>query len=141
MIWFWVIAAVVAGWMVQLYFTYQQASAFNRSVTALRRQGTVSVGAGGKRYRGGRAFVAIAVSDDDIVVDAITLQGLTTFARARALPPARGQRVRRLGGDREISGLSRQQREAARQAATLFLALRERSNKRQAEGGVTTSAG
>ena len=31
---------------------------------ALRRSGTVSVGAGGKRYRGGRAFVAIAVDDD-----------------------------------------------------------------------------
>ena len=55
-IWFWVIAAVVAGWMVQLYLTYQQSAAFNRAVTALRKQGTVSVGAGGRRYRGGRSI-------------------------------------------------------------------------------------
>jgi glucitol operon activator protein len=139
--WFAIIAAVVAGWMVQLYLTYHQATAFNRSVTALRAKGTVSVGLGGKRYRGGRAFVAIAVGADDVVVDAITLQGLTTFARPRALPGACGQTVRRLGGDREISALSRQQREAARQAATLFVDGRERSRKREAEGGVTTSTG
>ncbi len=140
-IWFWVIAAVVAGWMVQLYLTYQQSAAFNRAVTALRKQGTVSVGAGGRRYRGGRAFVAIAVNDQDVVVDALTLQGLTTFARARPLAQARGQRVRRLEGDQEISAFSRQQREATRQAATLYLAGQARSRKRETEGGVTTSSG
>jgi DNA-binding transcriptional regulator of glucitol operon len=139
--WFAIIAAVVAGWMVQLYFSYHQATAFNKAVTALRTKGTVSVGAGGKRYRGGRAFVAIAVGPDDVVIDAITLQGLTTFARARPLQGARGETVRRLGGDREIAALTRQQREAARQAATLFVEGRERSRKRDAEGGVPTSTG
>jgi DNA-binding transcriptional regulator of glucitol operon len=139
--WFAIIAAVVAGWMVQLYFSYHQATAFNNAVTALRTKGTVSVGVGGKRYRGGRAFVAIAVGTGDVVVDAITLQGLTTFARARALPGACGETVRRLGGDREIPALTRQQREAARQAATLFVDGRERNRKRDAEGGVPTSTG
>ncbi|WP_151084338.1 transcriptional regulator GutM [Nocardioides cynanchi] len=138
--WFAIIAAVVAGWMVQLYFSFHQATAFNKAVVALRAQGTVSVGAGGKRYRGGRAFVAIAVDERDTVVDAITLQGLTTFARARALPGACGQTLRRLGSDREIPALTRQQREAARQAATLFVEGRERAT-RDAEGGVPTSAG
>lgn len=142
-IWFWVIAAVVAGWMVQLYVTYQQATAFNAKVKKLRVQGTVSVGAGGKRYRGGRAFVALAIDENkDMVVDALTLQGLTTFARGRALPALRGQRVSRLGGDHEVPGLSRQQREAARQAATLFLEARDRSRKRREAGeGVIGTTG
>ena len=139
--WFAVIAAVVAGWMVQLYLSYHQATAFNKAVTALRTKGTVSVGVGGRRYRGGRAFAAIAVGPDDVVVDAITLQGLTTFARPRALPGACGQSVRRLGGDRDIPALSRQQREAARQAATLLIDGRERSRKRDSEGGVPTTSG
>ncbi len=141
-IWFWLIAAVVAGWMVQLYVTYQQAAAFNRQVLALRRQGTVSVGAGGRRYRGGRAFVALAIDDNDVVVDAVTLSGLTTFARGRALPALRGQRVSRLGGDNDVSGLSRQQRLAAREAATLFLEARDRSRRsRQAGEGVVGTTG
>ena len=55
--------------------------AFNRQVLRLRASGTVSVGHGGKRYRGGRAYVAIAVDDHGIVRDAISLRG---FAR----PPA-----------------------------------------------------
>ena len=69
------LAAVVAGWVVQVYLTYQQSMAFNRSVTALRKHGTVSVGVAGRRYRGGRAFVAIAVDDHGKVADAISLSG------------------------------------------------------------------
>lgn len=114
------LGAVVAGWMVQLYFTYRQSMAFNRSVADLRRDGTVSVGTGGKRYRGGRAFVAIAVDDRGIVRNAITLQGFTTFARSRPLPALFDVKVSQVRGDRTFDALTPQQREAARQAAALF---------------------
>jgi DNA-binding transcriptional regulator of glucitol operon len=140
-LWFWLIAAVVAGWMVQLYLTYQQATAFNAQVKTLRRSGTVSVGVGGRRYRGGRVFVAIAVDDADVVRDAITLQGFTTFARARPLPALRGQQVRRLGGDGDVPELSRQQREAARQAAVLYLEGRGARTDRGPEGGIAGATG
>ena len=115
------LGAVVAGWMVQLVLTYRQSMAFNADVRAMRPSGTVSVGAAGKRYRGGRAFVAIAVDDQGVVRDAISLSGWTTFARARRLPALVGQRATRLKGDRDVPGLSLQQRDAARQAATLLL--------------------
>lgn len=115
------LGAVVAGWMVQLVLTYRQSMAFNADVRAMRPSGTVSVGAAGKRYRGGRAFVAIAVDDQGVVRDAITLSGWTTFARARRLPALVGQRATRLKGDRDVPGVSPQQRDAARQAATLLL--------------------
>jgi glucitol operon activator protein len=114
------LAAVVAGWMVQLYLSYQQSMAFNRDVTALRKHGTVSVGVAGRRYRGGRAFVAIAVDEHGKVADAISLSGFTTFARSRPIPALRGVKVNQVKGDREITGLTRQQRDAARQAATLL---------------------
>lgn len=114
------LGAVVAGWMVQLYFSYRQSMAFNRSVTRLRTDGTVSVGAGGRRYRGGRAFVAIAVDDHGVVRNAITLQGFTTFARSRPLPALFDVKVSQVRGDRDVPGLTAQQRDAARQAATLL---------------------
>ena len=115
-----ILAAVVAGWVVQLYLSYQQSMAFNDRVKQLRAAGTVSVGCGGKRYRGGRAFVAIAVDDHGIVRDAISLRGFTTFARPRPAPPLFDLKVSAVRGERSIPELSRQQREAARQAALLF---------------------
>lgn len=114
------LGAVVAGWMVQLYLTYQQSTAFNRQVTALRKEGTVSVGAAGRRYRGGRAFVAIAVDDHGVVRNAVSLSGWTTFARGRPVPELFDVKVSRLRGDARIVGLSAQQRDAARQAADLL---------------------
>ena len=115
------LAAVVLGWIVQAYLTYQQSMAFNDQVRALRRSGTVSVGVAGNRYRGGRAYVAVAVDDDaNVVRDAMTLSGWTTFARGKSLPGLVGAKVNQVKGDRDFPGLSKQQREAARQAVTLL---------------------
>jgi glucitol operon activator protein len=115
-----ILGAVVAGWAVQLYLSYQQSRAFNDQVRRLRTSGTVSVGSGGRRYRGGRAFVAIAVDEHNIVRDALVLSGFTTFARARPVPALFDLKLNAVGGERSIPQLSRQQREAARQAALLF---------------------
>ena len=114
------LAAVVAGWMVQLYLSYQQSMAFSRQVRQLRRSGTVSVGVAGNRYRGGRAFVAIAVDDHSVIRDALTLSGWTTFARARPLPALFDVKTPVVRSGRELSGLSKQQRDAARQAVELL---------------------
>ena len=113
------IAAVVAGWMVQMYLTYQQSTAFNRQVLALRRRGTVSVGVAGKRYRGGRAFVAIAIDDRGIVRDALTLTGLTTMARGKPLAGLFDVETDRILSDEPLPGVSRTQHDAARQAVDL----------------------
>ena len=119
-----IIAALVAGWLVQIFFTYRQSMAFNDDVRRLRRSGTVSVGVGGNRYKGRRSFVAIAVDADGVVRDAITLSGLTTFARARPLPGLFDVKVSVLRGDRDIPHVSPSQRVAARQAAELYDAAR-----------------
>jgi DNA-binding transcriptional regulator of glucitol operon len=116
----WLLVAVVAGWIVQLYVTFQQSMAYNTQVRKLQALGTVSVGSGGRRYRGGKAFVAIAVDEAGVVRGSMCLSGFTTFARGRALAPLQGLRVNVLRGEREIEGLSRPQRSAARQAAELL---------------------
>lgn len=117
------IAAVVAGWIVQLVLAYRQSMAFSTAVRGMRGRGVVSVGVAGRRYRGGRQYVALAVDPATATVrDALTLRGFTTFARAQALPSVVGLRLNVVRGEREIPHLSRQQREAARQAAELWKA-------------------
>ena len=113
------IVAIVAGWMVQMYLTYQQSMAFTRQVLALRSRGTGSVGVAGKRYRGGRAFVALAIDDHGIVRDAITLSGWTTFSRGRPLPALHGMKTSRIVAAKAVPGLSTQQLGAAQQAVDL----------------------
>ncbi|GAA5135190.1 hypothetical protein GCM10023339_72800 [Alloalcanivorax gelatiniphagus] len=115
-----IIVALVAGWLVQIFFTYRQSMAFNDEVRKLRRTGTVSVGVGGNRYKGRRSFVAIAVDDAGVVRDAISLGGLTTFARAKPLPGLFDLKVSVLAGTRDIPHVSPSQRLAARQAAELY---------------------
>lgn len=119
-----IIGALVAGWLVQIFFTYRQSMAFNDDVRRLRGSGTVSVGVGGNRYKGRRSFVALAVDDAGVVRDAITLGGLTTFARAKPLPGVLGVKVSVLRGDRDVPHVSPSQRLAARQAAELYGAAR-----------------
>jgi DNA-binding transcriptional regulator of glucitol operon len=113
------LVALVAGWMVQMYVTYQQSTAFNRQVRALRGSGTVSVGVGGKRYRGGRAFVALAFDDQGVVRDAVVLSGWTTFSRGRRLEALVGVKTRRIRAGAVLPGLTRQQQEAAVHAVDL----------------------
>lgn len=112
--------AVVAGWMVQLYLSYQQSMSFSDDVRRLRRSGTVSVGSGGRRYRGGRAFVALAFDEHGIVRDAIELSGFSNFARSQPFPAVVGLKAGQLRGRRDIPGLETKHRDAVRQAAELF---------------------
>jgi len=130
---FWLLAAVVIGWVGQMYTTYRQTMAFNHQVRAMRPFGTISVGVGGRRYRGGRAFVAIAVDESGVVRRALSLSGFTTFARGREVPRLSGLRVNVLAGERSIEGLSKPQRLAARQAAVLL----KQGKKSTAARGVT----
>jgi DNA-binding transcriptional regulator of glucitol operon len=125
------IAAIVAGWMVQMYLTYQQGMAFNRQVLALRRQGTVSVGVAGKRYRGGRAYVAIAVDSHGIVRNALTLTGFTTMARGKPLPGVFDVNTSRILSDEPLPGLSKTQHDAAKHAVNLARSHVPVSNARQ----------
>jgi DNA-binding transcriptional regulator of glucitol operon len=133
----WILFAAVAGRMLQLYLVYLQSMTFNAEVKRLRTAGTVSVGLGGKRYRGGRAFVAIAIDPKaDVVRDAISLQGFTTFAKAKPVRALSGVRLNKLGGDREIPGLTRPQRLAAAQAVELYRKGRENAARKEASEAI-----
>lgn len=107
-------------WFAQLILTYKQAMKFNDSLKALRAQGESAVGMGGKRYRGGRAFVAIA-RQGDTVVDARVMTGWTVFAGPKPFPALKGLSLTELAGDGDIPQLNRKVRSAAQMAASTLL--------------------
>ncbi len=126
------LGAVVAGWVVQTLLSWRQARAFTRDTARLRESGQVSVGSGGRRYRGGRAFVAVAVDERGTVRDALVLRGWTTTARAKPLPQVLGRRVEQLSRDGDLADLTGSAREAARQAAQLMISARRTPREREA---------
>lgn len=118
----WLLAAVVAGMGVQAVLTLRQGRAFTAATRQLREHGAVAIGQGGRRYRGGRAYVALASDPAGVVTEAIVLRGWTTFARAEPLPAVRGKRLSRLAGSGDLPPLRPNEREAAREAAQVLRA-------------------
>jgi len=80
-----ILLVIAAMWAAQLALAYVQAQRFQSDLRALRKQGTVAVGMGGRRYRGGRAFVALTVDANQIVLDGLVLRGFTVFAKSKTL--------------------------------------------------------
>ena len=72
-------------WLFQLWFAYKQAKIFQEDIRGLRKQGTMAIGVGGRRYRGGRAFVALTCDDSGIVKAGMVLKGFTIFAKSKPL--------------------------------------------------------
>ncbi|GHE12275.1 transcriptional regulator GutM [Klenkia taihuensis] len=117
--WAILLVPVVLGTVLQLWLTAKQTTAWAQELRRLRPLGATAVGRGGRRYRGGLAFVAVAVADGR-VTGAFTLRGFTTFARPAPLPALVGVRLAVVAGDRPLEGLTQPERDAARQAAGLL---------------------
>ena len=78
----WIFLLIAGMWVFQLYLAVKQSQRFADQIKAIRTAGTTtSVGVGGYRYRGGRAFVALA-QKDGIVTGARVLSGLSVFANS-----------------------------------------------------------
>lgn len=105
---------IAAMWASQLALAYLQAKRFQADLSGLRKQGTVAVGMGGRRYRGGRAFVALTANEDEIVQDGLVLKGLTVFAKSKTLIDYKGFSLDDIiSGNREGAGDPKKVREAA----------------------------
>jgi DNA-binding transcriptional regulator of glucitol operon len=112
--WFFLAIAIMLG--LQLYGASRQSRSFLAQVMALRSQGNVAIGLGGRKFLGRKAYVALAVRDGR-VVDALVLRGLTQFARGKQAERFVGLTTRKLAGDASIPGIDAIERAASRQAA------------------------
>ena len=104
-------------WCFQLWLAWRQAKRFQGDLKKLRAQGSnVAIGVGGRRYRGGRAFVAIVTNPEGVVVDGLLLSGLSVFAKSKPLKEYTGFSIDDIiSGNRAVS--SAKVKEAAISAA------------------------
>ncbi len=84
LLFFFVVFALL--WFIQLYGTAKQGQHFMREVSRLRALGETAIGASTMDRLKRRTYVCLASDKTDRVTGAITLDGLTIFARAHDLP-------------------------------------------------------
>jgi len=89
----WILFLIAAMWVFQLYLAVKQSQRFSNDLREIRTPGTTTtVGMGGYRYRGGRAFVAMAQKDGE-VTGARILSGLTVFANSKPFDDIVGHKL------------------------------------------------
>jgi glucitol operon activator protein len=116
-----IFGALVVLWVIQMFFTWRQAQTFMGEVRKLRQSGVVAIGMGGRRYRGGRAFVAIAHKDEGRVVRALLLTGYTVLSKPKELPALADMELEVLAAGGAPESLKPKIREAATMAAKTLI--------------------
>lgn len=79
------ITVAVIAWCAQLALGGWQISRFNRAFDTLCQQGRVGVGRSSGRFKP-RVVVAIALDDQQCIVDTLFIKGLTVFALPQKFP-------------------------------------------------------
>jgi len=115
-----ILLLIAAMWVFQLYFAAKQSMRFSKSLREIRALGRTAVGLGGFRYRGGRAFVALA-ERDGVVVGAKLLVGWTVFASPVDFPELVGRRLVDLAAGQGMDTLRKKEQAAAKMAAEVLL--------------------
>ena len=106
------------AWAVQLFFAWRQAQRFQKDLAKLREKGIVAIGLGGRRYRGGRAYVALVANQEGIIQDGLLLTGMTVIAKGKPFTDYKGFHIKDIiSGDRVASNRKPKVVDAARMAA------------------------
>ena len=106
------------AWAVQLFFAWRQAQRFQKQLATLRKEGTVAIGLGGHRYRGGRAYVALVADDNGIIKDGLLLTGMTVIAKGKPFADYKGFHIKEIiSGDRVAANRKPKVIAAAKMAA------------------------
>jgi DNA-binding transcriptional regulator of glucitol operon len=117
----WIFLLIAVMWVFQLYLAVKQSQKFTDQLKEIRTPGTTtSVGYGGYRYRGGRAFVALA-HKDGIVTGARKMTGITVFQAAKPFPEVEGLHIRDLAEGKGMDGLRFKLVEATKMSASTLL--------------------
>lgn len=98
--WFVVVGLLGILWALQMYLAYRQSQAFMASVRRLRGAGRTAIGVSSMNRMRRRTYAAVAAVDG-VVADAISLSGLTVWARPRPALALRGCSLHGLLDERE----------------------------------------
>ncbi|MDC0610537.1 transcriptional regulator GutM [Vibrio sp.] len=78
-----IIVAIVA-WAAQIVMGFFQIRAFNRMIQSMAKKGNVKIGRTRSRWKA-RTIVVLVEGNDGVIIDAKVLNGMTVFARPKAL--------------------------------------------------------
>ena len=92
------ITVAVIAWCAQLALGGWQISRFNRAFDTLCQQGRVGVGRSSGRFKP-RVVVAIALDDQQRIVDTLFMKGLTVCSRSQIIPVMSGMHAVDLEAD------------------------------------------
>ena len=71
-------------WVVQMSLAKKQATGFLDAVNSIKGPGlTVAIGVNQPKWGRKKIYLAISVDSDSTVVNALTLEGVTTFAKSK----------------------------------------------------------
>ena len=117
----WILFLIAVMWVFQLYLAVKQSQRFSNDLREIRTPGTTTtVGMGGYRYRGGRAFVAMAQKDGE-VTGARILSGLTVFANSKPFEDIVGHKLTDLAEGKGLENQRFKVVEATKHAAKTLL--------------------
>lgn len=125
-----------AAWAVQLFMAWKQAMRFQKDLSNLRKSidnGVTAVGLGGKRYRGGRAYVALVAGTDGVVQNGLILTGLTVTAKAKPFADYKGFHINEIISGNRVADRKEKVVAAARMAAEHIDAHLKRADQKDAE--------
>lgn len=78
-----ILVAIVA-WIGQIAFGFFQIRSFNRMVQSMSQKGHVKIGRTKSRWKA-RTLIVVAENDQQTIVDAKVLNGISVFARPKTL--------------------------------------------------------
>jgi len=122
------------AWAIQLFFAWRQAQQFQKQMAVLRKEGIVAIGLGGKRYRGGRAYVALVANEGGVVQDGLLLSGMTVIAKGKPFADYKGFHIDEISsGNRTAANRKPKVTDAAKMAAEHIGEYLKRGERKDAE--------
>ena len=81
-------------WVLQMYLAKKQATSFLNAVNSIKGSDLeVAIGVNQPKWGRKKIYIAISANAESIIVDGLTLEGVTTFAKSKKLTLFNGMRL------------------------------------------------
>jgi len=119
-----IILILAAGWLLQVWSVGQQTRNFYKRMKELRKDGRSSIGLAGNIYKG-RIYTVLVVDEEDRIVHAEKLAGLTVFAKLKPVSELIGVTLEDLMDEDKEFNLTKKTMQAFRHAGKEFYKVKE----------------
>jgi DNA-binding transcriptional regulator of glucitol operon len=114
-----IILVLAAGWFLQVWLVGQQTRNIYNRMKVLRKDGRTSIGLAGNIYKG-RVYTVLVVDEEDRILHAERLAGVTVFAKLKPVPELVGVPLEELMDEGKDFGLPKKTLQAFRHAGKEF---------------------